>query len=113
MQIDIHARAVEVTDELRTSIEKRFTKIAKQVSDATTLRLDLHESDGSHGPKQMVADVALHLKGTTLRASDRSKDVTHAIHLAADELAVQVKRHQEKLRAHRPGRTAGGAPDTP
>lgn len=113
MQIDIHAGAVEVSDELRASIEKRFTKVAKQVSDATTLRLDLHESEGSHGAKQMVADVALQLKGTTLRASDRSKDLAHAIHLAADELAIQVKRHQEKLRDHRPGRTAGSVTDTP
>lgn len=104
MQIDIHARAVQVTDELRESIEKRFAKIAKQVADGATLRLDLRESDASHGPQEFLADVSLHLKGVTLRASDRSQDLGHAIHLAADELAVQVKRHQEKRRDHRSGR---------
>jgi ribosomal subunit interface protein len=106
MQIDIHARAVEVSDELRASIDRRFAKIAKQVSESATLRLELRESDGSHGPAEVVAEAALHLKGTILRASDRSRDAAHAIHLAADELAVQVKRHQEKLRDHRHARRA-------
>ena len=108
MQIDIHGRAVKITEELRDSVEKRFTKISKQVADATTLRVDLREADGSHGPAEFIAEVALHVKGTTLRASDRSRDLAHAIHLAADELAVQVKRHQEKRRDHRgAGKSSG------
>jgi putative sigma-54 modulation protein len=113
MKIEVHGRAVQVTDELRAKVEKRFAKIAKQVSESTTLRLDLREMDASHGPAEFVVEAAIHLKGTILRATDRSRDIEHAVRLVSDELATQVKRHHEKRRDHRAirkaARSTGGA----
>ncbi len=108
MKIEVHGHAVPVTDELRAKIDKRFAKIAKQVAESTTLRLDLREKDASHGPMEYVVEAAIHLKGTDLRATDHSREVEHAVHLVSDELAKQVKRHQEKRRDHRAVRKATG-----
>ena len=37
----------------------------------------------------------------TLRASDNSRDMRHAIHLCEEELSRQVKRHCDKRRKRR------------
>lgn len=108
MKIEVQGRAVPVTDELRAKVEKRFAKIAKQVPEGTTLRLEMREKDASHGPMEYVVEAAIHLKGVDLRATDHSREIEHAVHLVADELAIQVKRHQEKRRDHRAVRKANG-----
>jgi putative sigma-54 modulation protein len=61
-------------------------------------------------PDCMVAEASLHVKGTTLRARDASRDMAHSINLVADELAVQVKRHRDKRRKRRESRAAAMEP---
>jgi putative sigma-54 modulation protein len=56
----------------------------------------------------MVAEATLYLKGTTLRATNASRDAKHSINLVADELARQVKRHRDKRRKRRESRALAG-----
>jgi putative sigma-54 modulation protein len=48
-----------------------------------------------------VVELTLHLKGTTLRARERSEDMVHSLNLAAEDLARQVKKHRDKRRKRR------------
>lgn len=109
MRIEVHGRNVPVTDELRECVARRFEKVAKQVSPLAVLEVELCEERTS-GPETQVAAATLHLKGTTLRARERSHDPRHAIHLVSDELARQVKRHREKRRGRRDTRAAMAVP---
>ena len=43
MRIEVRGRNVEVTDELRDAIEKRFARIGRQVSELATLDIELSE----------------------------------------------------------------------
>ena len=104
MQIDVKGRNTPVTDELREHVEKRFTKVGKQVSEYARLEIELYEERNPANPQQMVAEATLHLKGTTLRAKNASRDAKHSINLVADELARQVKRHRDKRRKRRESR---------
>ena len=101
MKIDVKGRNVAVTDELRQKIEKRFEKVGKQVSELATLEVELSEERNPSISEKCVAEATLHLKGATLRAKDRSESMPHSVHLIADELARQVKRHNEKKRGRR------------
>lgn len=105
MQIEVKGRGVVISDEVREKVLRRFDKIGRQVPDAATLSVELREERLGGEPDIYRCDVALALKGVTLRASDRSRDLDHAVHITADELAVQVRRRQEKQRQRRP---AGG-----
>ena len=96
MQIEVKGRNLQVTEELRELCEKRFTKIGKQVSDLAVLQVELCEERNPKNPVSQVAEVTLHLKRQTLRAREVSRDMSHAINLAADDMARQVKRHREK-----------------
>jgi putative sigma-54 modulation protein len=109
MRIEVKGRNLQVTDELREVVAKRFEKVDKQVSELATLEVELSEERNPANPDHMVAEATLHLKGVTLRAKNASRDSKHSINLVADELSRQVKRHRDKRRRRREQRA--GAPE--
>ena len=110
MRIEVKGRNVPVNDELRELAERKFRKIAAQVSDLARLEMELREERNPAIPDNQVAEVTLYLKGITLRAECRSREMPHAIRLCSDELSRQVKRHREKRRKRREARSAGPQP---
>jgi len=106
MQIDVKGRNTPVNDELREYVEKRFQKVAKQVSELARLEIELKEEKNPAIADNMVAEATLSLKGVTLRARDNARDLKHAINLCEEELSRQVKRHREKRRGRRKGAAA-------
>ena len=108
MQIEVKGRNCPVTEELRERTEKRFGKVAKQVSDLARLEVELYEERNPANPDCQVAEVTLHLKGVTLRAKEATRDMDHSVNLVSEELARQVKRHREKRRSRRQARASNG-----
>ena len=106
MQIEVKGRNLAVTDELRELVERRFDKVAKQVSELAVLEVELYEERNPANPDSQVAEATLRLKGTTLRARESSRDLKHSINLISEELARQVKRHRDKRRRRREARAA-------
>ena len=98
MRIEIRGRNVEVTEELREHIEKRFQRVGKQVSELATLDVELREERNPAIADSQVAEATLQLKGVTLRASEASPEMMHTIHELAEDIRRQVKRHREKRR---------------
>jgi putative sigma-54 modulation protein len=102
MRIEVKGRNdVVVSDELREHVEKRFAKIARQVSELATLEVELRREHNPAIAEDQIAEANLFLKGVTLRACDSARDMRHAIHLCEEELSRQVKRHREKRRGRR------------
>ena len=113
MRIEVKGRNLQVTDELREVVARRFDKVGKQVSDLAVLEVELSAERNPANPDGQVAEATLHLKGVTLRAKDSSRDIKHSINLIADELARQVKRHRDKRRKRRESRAAAGQAPPP
>ena len=101
MRIEVKGRNVVVGEELRERIEKRLDKIAKQVSPLAQCDVELCEERNPSIVDSQIVELTLHLKGVTLRARNASSSMAHAMNLAADEMARQVKRHREKRRGRR------------
>ena len=101
MRIEIRGRNVDVTDELREQIEKRFRRIGKQVSDLAVLDVELCEERNPAVADSQVAEATLQLKGVTLRAREASPEMMHTIHVLAENVRRQVKRHRDKRRKRR------------
>lgn len=102
MQIEIKGRNLQVTDEIREYVARRFDKIGKQVSDQAVLELEVADENVPGDP--IAAEAVLHLKGTQLRAKETSADPKHAINMLGDNLERQVKRHRDKRRGRRESR---------
>jgi len=106
MRIDVKGRNLQVTEDLRELVARRFEKVGKQVSDLAVLEVELSAERNPSNPDGQVAEATLHLKGVTLRAESSSRDIKHSINLIADELARQTKRHRDKRRKRRESRAA-------
>ena len=102
MRIQVKGRGgATVDDELRARVEKKLDKVARQVSALAELEVELREERNPAIKESQIAEATLHLKGVTLRARERSTDMTHSINLMADDLARQVKKHRDQRRARR------------
>ena len=108
MRIEIRGRNVEVTDELREQVTKRFARVGKQVSELATLDVELSEERNPSIADSQVAEATLRLKGVTLRASESSPEMTHTIHELAEDIRRQVKKHRELRRKRSRTRRAVG-----
>jgi putative sigma-54 modulation protein len=106
MQIEVKGRNTPVNDELREYVERRFRKVANQVSELARLEIELKEEKNPAIADNMIAEATLTLKGVTLRAKDHARDLRHAINLCEEELSRQVKRNREKRRGRRKGAPA-------
>jgi ribosome hibernation promoting factor len=98
VRIEIRGRNVDVTEELRRAVEKRFARIGRQVSDVATLQVELREERNPAIADSEVAEATLQLKGITLRARETSPDMLHSIKALAEDMRRQVKRHRDKRR---------------
>ena len=96
MRIQVKGRNGAIVDEeVRSHVEKKLEKVARQVSPLAELEIELREERNP---------------AITLRARERSTDMTHSINLLAEDLARQVKKHRDKRRGRREAR--GGPQET-
>lgn len=98
MRIEIRGRNVEITDELRGHVTKRFRRVGRQVSELATLDVEVYEERNPSIADCHVAEATLRLKGVTLRAREASPDIAHTIHELAEDIRRQVKKHRELRR---------------
>ena len=98
MRIEIRGRNVEVTDELREHVTKRFARVGRQVSELATLEVELSAERNPSIADSQIAEATLYLKGVTLRAHEASPEMRQSIHELAKDIRRQVKRHRELRR---------------
>jgi putative sigma-54 modulation protein len=98
MRIEIRGRNVEIDDELREHVNKRFRRVGQQVSDLATLDVELSQERNPSIADSQVAEATLRLKGVTLRAREASPEMAHTIHELAEDIRRQVKKHREMRR---------------
>jgi putative sigma-54 modulation protein len=101
MRIEIRGRNLDVDDELRDHVFKRFRRVGKQVSDLATLDVEIWEEPNPSIADRKVAEATLRLKRVTLRAHEASPLMAHTIHELAEDIRRQVKKHRE-MRRKRP-----------
>jgi putative sigma-54 modulation protein len=106
MRIEIRGRNVEVDDELREHVIKRFRRVGKQVSPLATLDVELSEERNPSIADKQVAEATLRLKGVTLRAHEASPEMMHTIHELTEDIRRQVKKHRALRRKRRRTRRA-------
>lgn len=98
MRIEVIGRNVEVTDELRELVRKRFDRVARQVSDLARLEVVLRQEPNPGIPERYLAEASLHLKGKTLHAQEAAADSFSAVRGVSHDIKRQVKRNRELRR---------------
>jgi putative sigma-54 modulation protein len=98
MEIEVRAKNVEVTDELREYVDQRFARIGSQVPDSAVLRVELWEERNPSIADSEVAEAHLLIKGTTLTASHRSPQMMGSIKAVSKDIRRQLKRVRQAPR---------------
>jgi putative sigma-54 modulation protein len=99
MRIEVRGRnGVEIDDELREHVWKRFARVGRQVSELATLEVVISEERNPSIADRQVAEATLRVKGATLRAHEASPEMAHTIHELAEDIRRQVKKHRELRR---------------
>lgn len=98
MRIEVRGRNIDVDDELREHVRKRFLRVGRQVSDLATLEVVVSEERNPSIADSQVAEATLRVKGVTLHAREASPSMGHTIHELAEDVRRQVKKHRELRR---------------
>ncbi len=101
MRIAVTGLNVEVTDELREHVERRFEKVARMVSELATCDVILSEERNPAIAEPHKAEANVHLKGVRLNAKEHAVDMRGAITHVAEEIGRQVDKRRERTRNHR------------
>ena len=103
MDLHIYGRNLEITDKTREHIESKLDQIERHLPGISDATVELaFEPTRSHDDR-IVAQVALHVGRTLLRAQQRAATTKTAVNSVAQALDQQIKRF--KNRAYRSGRS--------
>ncbi len=109
MQLIVQGKNVEVTDWLRTYVEKKFGKLDRHLPGIYDAHVELSLQKTKSAGDRHVVQVTLRSNGTILRGEERSDDMQTAIDAVLDKMVRQIARYKGK-RAR--GRSRSAAADT-
>ena len=92
MKFKIIGRNIDITDGLRSSVEKKLSKLDKYFNEDTNVQVAL-----SVQKERQTVEVTIPVKGAIIRAEDSSDDMYSAIDIVADNIERQIRRHRKKL----------------
>ena len=92
MKYNITGRNLDVTDDLRSYVEKKFSKLSNYFSDETELFVTLSKTRGDE-----KVEVTIPMKGTTVHAEETSQDMYASIDMLEEIVERQLRRNRKKL----------------
>jgi putative sigma-54 modulation protein len=95
MQIKISGHHVEVTEALRSYVEKRMERVRRHFDQVIDLQVTLTVEK-----LEQKAEATLHVSGNALHAVAVDERMYAAIDLLADKLDRAVLKHKEKVQDH-------------
>lgn len=112
MQLQVKGRNLEVTDSLRSYVERKLRKLERRTRADTRVEVELAVERNPSIADSQIAEATVHVKGRTLRARESARDMKAAVDELADKLVRQVKDLRDKRvdgRKHAPEPEPGTA----
>jgi putative sigma-54 modulation protein len=107
-KIEIVARNMRLTDNLKDYIEKKAVKLERHLQEIEEIRVEVSNvKTARSATDRQVAQMTLHGKGFILRTEERADDIRAAFDTALDKMQRQVERYKGK---HYRGRGDGQIP---
>jgi ribosome hibernation promoting factor len=102
MDISITTHNVDLTDRLRSHVEKKTGKLDRYMPNLTEVRVDLSSQNTRNAVQRQSAQITIRdVRGTILRAEERSNDMFASVDAVVDKLYRQIKRYRGKRRDNR------------
>jgi len=96
MQVNIKGKNVEVTDRLKSYVDKKVGKLDHYLPGITEAWVELRVEDTKAAQDRQVCQVTLRTDRTILRAEERSDDIFAAIDAVLTKVYRQIDRYKGK-----------------
>jgi putative sigma-54 modulation protein len=96
MQLHVKGKNLEVSDSIRSYVERKLQKLDRRVHELTEVEIELAVERNPSISESQVAEATVHLKGRTLRARETARDMKAAIDELSDKLVRQVRDLHDK-----------------
>lgn len=96
MQVVIKGKNLEVTERLRSYIQKKVIKLDRFLPNIDEARVDLSVQSTKSAKDRQVVQLTLRTDGTILRAEERSSDMQSSIDAVLDKMSRQIERFKGK-----------------
>jgi putative sigma-54 modulation protein len=114
MQLTITGKNLEITNSLRTYVEKKIGRLDRYLSNIQDARVELEVENTRAAKDSQIAQVTLRTKQGMMRAEEASADMFASIDAVFDKMQRQVDRFKGKRWSKRAGgETPVPAPATP
>jgi putative sigma-54 modulation protein len=109
MDIVIHGRNVDVTPRLQSYVERKIERLDRYMPNIVEVRVDLAEEKSNRMGKSQVAQITVrHIRGTILRAEERTNDLFAAVDAVVDKMYRQIERYKGKRKRRGEDEDFGG-----
>jgi putative sigma-54 modulation protein len=102
VRLQVKARGVEVSPEIRSYAEAKLKRLDKQLAEETAVEIELAEETKGG---RYTAEATVFAKGQTLRATESTSDLRASIDKLVDNVERQIIAYREKRRLERRRRT--------
>ena len=96
MQLTIKGKNVEVTETLRKYVQKKIGKLDRYLPSIEEARMDLSVENTRNTAHSQVAQLTVRVRGTILRAEERTNDMFASIDAVLDKMYRQIARYRGK-----------------
>lgn len=100
MNITVKALHVEITPAIKEYTIKKMEKLEKFFDNTQEIIVELDVMNTAQENQRQFAAGIIHASQGTIRAEERASDLYAAIDVLYEKLALQLKKHKEKLRDH-------------
>jgi len=96
MQINIKGKNLEVTEWLRSYVEKKVAKFDRFLPNIDEARVELSVQETKSAGDRHVVQITLRVNGAIMRAEERSADMQTAIDTVLEKMSRQMERYKGK-----------------
>jgi putative sigma-54 modulation protein len=98
MDVSIFTRNMEMTPHLNEYVDHKIEKLDRYLPSIDEARMDLSIENTRNAAHSQVAQLTVRVRGTILRAEERTQDIFASIDAVLDKMYRQIARYKGKRR---------------
>lgn len=112
MEIKIHGKGVEITDDIQGYVGKKFNRLSRHLPQMIEATVEIKRTSSRSGDDRIVVQLTLMVKGQVLRAQRRGSTVSEAVDTTVDVMDRQIRRYKgRRYRSNQQRKSLRDLPD--
>ncbi len=112
MDIKIHGRNVDISDNIQNYVDKKFNRLSRHLPQMMDATAEIKRTSSRAGDDRIAVQITLSVKGQVLRAQRRGSTVREAVDTAVDVMDRQIRRYKgRRYRSNQQRKSLRDLPD--